>query len=103
MSECVVRMNKPSCCGACPIFHFEHTMYCQATRAGAQKPRIVNPYIGPLPDWCPIVCELPENHGRLVDADALRNQLIKNINLTNNFDTSFRETATIVPAERSET
>jgi hypothetical protein len=41
----------------------------------------------------------------LVDADALRNQLIKNINLTNGFDTSFRETATIVPAEaeRSET
>jgi hypothetical protein len=57
---------------------------------------------GAIPKWCPIICQLPEGHGRLVDADALRNQLIKNINLTNGFDTSFRETATIVPAERSE-
>jgi hypothetical protein len=46
---------------------------------------------------------IPEGHGRLVDADELRNKLIKNINLTNGFDTSFIETATIVPAERSET
>lgn len=44
-----------------------------------------------------------ERNMRPIDADALRNQLIKNINLTNGFDTSFRETATIVPAERSET
>jgi hypothetical protein len=53
-------------------------------------------------EGCLILCQLPEGHGRLVDADELRNQLIKNINLTNGFDTSFRETATIVPAERSE-
>ena len=25
-----------------------------------------------MPDWCPIICSLPEGHGRLVDADALK-------------------------------
>ena len=23
------------------------------------------------PSWCPIICSLPEGHGRMVDADAL--------------------------------
>lgn len=25
-----------------------------------------------LPDWCPIVAEIPKGHGRLIDADALK-------------------------------
>lgn len=66
---------------------------CQTCRREYVFPRI--------PQYCPDCGS--RNTEKLVDADALRNQLIKNINLTNGFDTSFRETATIVPAERSET
>ena len=28
------------------------------------------------PDWCPIICSLPEGHGRLVDADEAMEKLI---------------------------
>lgn len=29
------------------------------------------PENGDIPSWCPIICQLPEGHGRLVDADAM--------------------------------
>ena len=96
MSECVVRMEMPKDCWDCPCVNGEYG-YCQVDK---EERQIEDTY--GRPSWCPIICSIPEGHGRLVDADALRNQLIKSINLTNGFDTSFRETATIVPAERSE-
>jgi hypothetical protein len=67
------------------------------------------------PSWCPIICSLPEGHGRLVDADACASVLRK---LENEAKTNseklcygyaakmFKEAFTIVPAdteERSET
>ena len=64
------------------------------------------------PPWCPILCQLPEGHGRLVDADACSSVLRK---LENEAKTNteklcygyaakmFEEAYTIVPAERSET
>lgn len=54
---------------------------------------------GEFPSWCPIICQLPEGHGRLIDADELK-QHVRNV---------VREIVdnqpTIVPAEaeRSET
>ena len=46
---------------------------------------------------CPILCQLPEWHGRLVDADDVNNHIIGYVDL--------RDCPTIVPAwaERSET
>jgi hypothetical protein len=48
------------------------------------------------PSWCPIIGALPEQHGRLVDADDVNNHIIGYVDL--------RDCPTIVPAtERSET
>lgn len=60
------------------------------------------------PPWCPIVCSLPEGHGRLVDADAcagvlrkLENEAVKPTeNLCFGYAAKmFEEAFTIVPAE----
>lgn len=64
MSECVVRMEMPK--NRCPVrFSIAANGYCPIEdRSGCgldvTKER---------PDWCPIICQLPEGHGRLVDAD----------------------------------
>ena len=71
----IVPMEKPKRCGLCPCFHAEHPMHCQAIKASKDK-RIIAPYGAPIPDWCPLV-ELPEKHGRLVDADKLADLLSK--------------------------
>ena len=71
-----------------------------------------------FPDFCPIICQLPEGHGRLVDADELKGWFIGQIDYYNGFDGALCSTMasayeavcelldsedTIVPAERSET
>lgn len=70
MSECVVRMKMPKCCDDCDAnydccacgisgeFWFRNSKYKEFD---SSKERLPN---------CPIVCQLPEGHGRLVDADA---------------------------------
>lgn len=74
MSECVVRMTLPKGCvwrddkghiKICPLY-WEDEGRCQG-KDGKKAPW----YDGKRPDWCPIICCLPEGHGRLVDADAL--------------------------------
>jgi hypothetical protein len=95
MSECVVRMEMPKRCDFCDFWHVCKNVADFGAARYFEEPRELT--VGMK--GCKIVCQLPEGHGRLVDADELRNKLIKNINLTNGFDTSFRETATIVPAE----
>ena len=70
MSECVVRMEMPK--NRCPVrFSIAATGYCPIEdRSGCgfdvTKER---------PDWCPIICQLPERHGRLVDVDALERNM----------------------------
>ena len=56
-------------CGYCPCFHAEHPIHCQAVKADKAK-RIAAPYGLPRPDWCPLD-EVTTPHGRLIDADAL--------------------------------
>ena len=106
MSECVVRMEMPSCCHDCP-FEADQWDYpiCRVTgrsegyRFDARNNRMVD---------CPIVCSLPEGHGRLVDKD----EMLKKIENYHRYMTIGRESdprciiedsPTIVPeAERSE-
>ena len=68
MSECVVRMEMPRNC-----------MECQMRGASAFCPIGKQPVVGykkQRHEHCPIVAVLPENHGRLVDADAeIKHQL----------------------------
>lgn len=81
----------------------------------------VMPFLGKKnrPDWCPIICQLPEGHGRLVDADAFEKDVsdalaygLKEIPneegkqifhvLMQEVLDNVKKRETIVPAERSE-
>jgi hypothetical protein len=75
-----------------------------------KEKRYVGKRFGPIkdlarPDWCPIICQLPEGHGRLVDA----NKLADNMKARKAFfgrmsdpQCLVEDAPTIVPAERSE-
>ena len=74
MSECVVRMKMPEACvwrddkghiKMCPLY-WEDEARCQG-KDGKEAPW----YDGKRPDWCPIICQLPEGHGRLVDVTKI--------------------------------
>ena len=112
MSECVVRMEMPQGCWDCPCVNGEYG-YCQADK---EERQIEDPVCARKsngrPSWCPIICQLPEGHGRLGDLD----RLAKMVNaarieaMQKGFDTNpywllgdiIAQAKTIVPAERSE-
>lgn len=58
MSECVVRMEMPKNCINCDLRYECNAFYAPG------KPK-------PFMKGCMIVCQLPEGHGRMVDADVL--------------------------------
>lgn len=99
----VVRMEMPKGCLDCPCVNGEYG-YCQADK---EERQIEDP--GGRPSWCPIICSLPEGHGRLVDADALIDVLgimsDKGGNPVVWMQMRYiaEDMHTIVPAERSET
>ena len=118
MSECVVRMEMPSGCDKCPFMwgncivdekdecygrvHYNDVVVrISGNKYDVRKDR---------PSWCPIIFQLPEGHGRLVDKD----EMLKKIENYHRYMTVGRESdprciiedsLTIVPAEaeRSET
>ena len=67
MSECVVRMEMPENCFECPFSIIDDTA------DGAWCNALANQVYGyaERDKDCPIICSLPEGHGRLIDADAL--------------------------------
>lgn len=67
MSECVVRMEMPENCFECPFSIIDDTA------DGAWCNALANQVYGfPERDEdCPIICSLPEGHGRLVDKDEV--------------------------------
>lgn len=113
MSECVVRMEMPKCCEDCAAEY--DCMACGITGTPWYESEEFNPSNGRLPD-CPIICQLPEGHGRLVDEkevkDWVENWLCVNkyyhpyssskfIPMSELYDVIQRMDAA-VPAERSE-
>ena len=58
MSECVVRMEMPQNCMNCDLRYECNAFYAPG------KPK-------PFMKGCRIVCQLPEGHGRLVDAEEM--------------------------------
>ena len=65
MSECIVRMEMPENCFECPFSIIDETgVWCNA---------ITNNVYGYIErdENCPIICSLPEGHGRLGDLDEL--------------------------------
>jgi hypothetical protein len=120
MSECVVRMEMPRVCitengyyGYCPM----DRVWCIQRNAPPDitMREAYEAMTDKIPSWCPILCQLPEGHGRLVDADACSSVLKKLENEAVNSTQKlcfgyaakmFEEAYTIVPAdtaERSET
>ena len=99
MSEVVVRMEMPEDCFECPFGIIDDTedgVWCNALAQQSSGRR----------EDCPIVCQLPEGHGRLVDKD----EMLKKIENYHRYMTIGRESdprciiedsPTIVPAERS--
>ena len=80
MSECVVRMEMPRVCitengyyGYCPM----DRVWCIQRNAPPDitMREAYEAMTDKIPFWCPIICQLPEEHGRLVDADALERNM----------------------------
>ena len=110
MSECVVRMEMPHVC----ITDNGYYGYCPMDRVWCIK-RNAPPNItmreayesmtDKIPSWCPILCQLPEGHGRLVDADALKEKAVHYSETEYHFDhdavevDDIEDSPTIVPAE----
>lgn len=102
MSVLVKGMRMKENCGSCDLFHAESPMHCTVVKG---HKTVGAPYGMPRPDWCPLV-ELPEKHGRLIDADELKTAFPR---CDNNMDikiASVRATInhmpTIIEAERME-
>ncbi len=74
MSECVVRMEMPKHCGECELQIWDiwpGSFKCAKTRTDIMS-HMRN---RTKPNDCPIVCQLPDGHGRLVDADKLADDM----------------------------
>lgn len=74
MSECVVRMEMPKSCPCELADGYEMKFPCFAGHGIPARHKEFDRCVeeGAKPDWCPFVCELPENHGRLVDAELVK-------------------------------
>ena len=91
MSECVVRMEMPENCEYCPMcftadvpgYHWCAALE-QEVEQGLSRPK-----------ECPIICQLPEGHGRLVDANDVNNHIMGYVDL--------RDCPTIVPGRKERT
>lgn len=63
MGECVVRMEMPSKDRMCRMANdIDGVWYCPVMKKLCRQPDN-----GEIPSWCPIICSLPEGHGRLID------------------------------------
>ena len=97
MSECVVRIEMPENCTCCPMcftadvqgYHWCAALE-QEVEEGLSRPK-----------ECPIICQLPEGHGRLGDLDELAAGC--DAPYWCRWLSEIEDAPTIVPAERSET
>lgn len=68
MSVIIKGMEMPKNCAECKFLCSENfKSWCHVTDRD-------DVYVDAVPDWCPLA-ELPEKHGRLIDADALFNAM----------------------------
>ena len=107
MSECVVWMEMPTKDRMCQMADdIDGVWYCPVMKKLCRQPDNWE-----MPSWCPIICQLPEGHGRLVDADDVNNHIMGYVDLRDcptivpatNTPTDTPTDTPTVPAERSET
>ena len=108
MSECVVRMEMPKSCKKCKsticLWVKDDNLDYMDVIEKVQDFRKKNNDDG-FPDFCPIICQLPEGHGRLVDADELADDMKARkafFGRKSDPQCLVKDAHTIVPAERSE-
>ena len=96
----VVRMEMPKNCFECPFSVIDDTAdgaWCNALGQQVYRDR---------DEDCPIICQLPEGHGRLVDWDAFEREGFKLCRKTSEWRAELgtpTNESYVVPAERSET
>ena len=73
MSILIKGMEMPRNCLECELYGAMYSSGCDVASLGIPKRYNYDPHT--RPDWCPLV-ELPEKHGRLIDAD----KIIKDMN-----------------------
>ena len=102
MSEVVVRMEMPKSCDLCPCLD-DNGDYPRCRITNEQRGYTFNNREKRMPG-CPIVCALPENHGRLVDADEVLKRAIGTKCFRGDYSLMLEElvgeSTTIVQAER---
>lgn len=105
MSECVVRMEMPENCTCCPMcftadmqgYHWCAALE-QEVEEGLSRPK-----------ECPVICQLPEGHGELIERQPIIQFIEDGLNRGEyghdqiEVMTEVFVAETIVPAERSET
>jgi hypothetical protein len=106
MSEVIVRMEMPKRCYECDL---ADGVVCMATGGvyGREVPQMT--WIRTRPSWCPIIGELPEQHGRIIDEAVFCENVVKySHQSTKTIGKALDATPTIIDmtpivAERSET
>lgn len=109
MSECVVRMDMPSGCHDCKLRNMVGNCPIPMFDGQDEKKIWTLEECFQRPPWCPIICALPENHGRLVDIRDIES-MMEDVQTTSDEsglyglyyrdDFDFDGLPTIVPAER---
>lgn len=92
----LVRMENPDDCLKCGVRHICNPYVDYWQQDTRKKPK-------PGQKGCLIICSLPEGHGRLVDADMLKQKWLYKGNDGKPYRDEIDSMPTIVPAERSET
>lgn len=86
----VVRMEMPQDCWFCPNGHPDwiynddgaEQMACFCNICNTEEDdKWISEIETERPSWCPIICQLPEGHGRLVDADEIMQAIDEDIEL----------------------
>lgn len=73
----IVDMPMPKYCADCPMIALsDRGMICLCTEALLEID-----YDKKRPSWCPIKGVLPDEHGRLIDADDVNNHIIGYVDL----------------------
>ena len=101
MAVIVKGMEMPKDCRECmmQVYYSSEKTWCKPVDRLLSEDYKPIPFDG-KPDWCPLV-ELPEKHGRLIDADEIY------FSMTNSTDQdiaeeAIRETPTVIEAEGEE-
>ena len=111
----VVRMEMPKGCWGCPFGHYDWiwgddgrekmVCFCCLDLESEEEGHYLLETELKRPSWCPIICSLPEGHGRLVESNQVAKMIDRWIGYLDEdmiYRIKFalnRDVPTIVPAE----